>query len=84
LGELQIPIGPWPESEEGKKLGKFSLVDFMYDIEGTMLRLGKEELKWSEDKIRLFATELRKCVSLHWGKCEFYKSCIVVVGKRPS
>ncbi|EXM14001.1 hypothetical protein RAB80_018272 [Fusarium oxysporum f. sp. vasinfectum] len=82
--EYEIPIGPWPESREGQKVGQFGLVDFMYDIEGTMFRLGEEELKWNEDEIRLFAAELRNYVRLHWGEFEFYKSCIVVVGKRPS
>ncbi|KAM5526910.1 methyltransferase domain-containing protein [Fusarium oxysporum f. sp. phaseoli] len=82
--ELQMPIGLWPESKEGKNLGEFGLADFKYDIEGMMLRSGKQELKWSEDEIRLFAAKLRKDVCLHLRKHKLYKIHTVVVGKKPS
>ncbi|EXA29205.1 hypothetical protein FOVG_19264 [Fusarium oxysporum f. sp. pisi HDV247] len=82
--KYEMPVGLWPESKEGKRLGEFGLADFKYDIEGMMLRSGKQELKWSEDQIRLFAAKLRKDVCLHLRKHKLYKIHTVVVGKKPS
>ncbi|KAL5584169.1 hypothetical protein FOVSG1_015520 [Fusarium oxysporum f. sp. vasinfectum] len=82
--KYEMPIGLWPESKEDKKLGEFGLADFKYDIEGMILRSGKQELKWSEEKIRLFAAKLRKDVCLHLRQHKLYKIHTVVVGKKPS
>ncbi|SPJ80258.1 uncharacterized protein FTOL_08650 [Fusarium torulosum] len=40
----EIPIGEWTESDDLKSLGKFALMDFNYDVEGSMLRLATEVL----------------------------------------
>ncbi|KAF5657486.1 methyltransferase domain-containing protein [Fusarium heterosporum] len=80
----QIPIGEWPESDDLKRLGKFALMDFNYNIEGSMLRLATEVLGWSEERTRLFAAALREEVRLHSARDELYAVRNVVVGVKPS
>jgi hypothetical protein len=50
---LQIPIGPWAESEEDKGLGKFTLAISTLDIVGSILRLAIEDFGRSEKDIPL-------------------------------
>ncbi|KAF5227781.1 hypothetical protein FANTH_14677 [Fusarium anthophilum] len=57
--EYEIPIGAWPESEEGKTLGKFALTILTWDVVGSILRLAIEDFGWGEKETHAFAARVR-------------------------
>ncbi|RYC78976.1 hypothetical protein BFJ63_vAg18146 [Fusarium oxysporum f. sp. narcissi] len=81
--EYEIPIGPWPESEEGKTLGKFARAILTLDIVGSILRLAIEDFGWSEKETHVFAARVRNEILSCSKEYEIYTSRKVVVGKKP-
>ncbi|WKT54415.1 hypothetical protein QSH57_004999 [Fusarium oxysporum f. sp. vasinfectum] len=81
--EYEIPIGPWPELEEGKTLGKFALAILTLDIVGSILRLAIEDFGWSEKETHVFAARVRNEILSCSTEYEIYTSRKVVVGKKP-
>ncbi|EXK76095.1 hypothetical protein FOQG_19146 [Fusarium oxysporum f. sp. raphani 54005] len=81
--EYEIPIGPWPESEDGKTLGKFALAILTLDIVGSILRLAIEDFGWSEKETHVFAARVRNEILSYSKEYEIYISRKVVVGKKP-
>ncbi|KAJ9413802.1 S-adenosyl-L-methionine-dependent methyltransferase [Fusarium oxysporum] len=81
--EYEIPIGPWPESEEGKRLGKFALAILTWDIVGSILRLAIEDFGWSEKETHVFAARVRNEILSCSKEYEIYTPRKVVVGKKP-
>ncbi|KAF2715388.1 hypothetical protein K504DRAFT_446254 [Pleomassaria siparia CBS 279.74] len=54
---VNVPIGPWPNDPEQKKIGKIFLVVFYETLEAHLLRLltkwGDKRGRWTADEVRL-------------------------------
>ncbi|EXM12938.1 hypothetical protein V3481_007089 [Fusarium oxysporum f. sp. vasinfectum] len=81
--EYEIPIGPWPESERSKALGKFALAILTLDIVGSILRLAIEDFGWSEKETHVFAARVRNEILSCSKEYEIYTPRKVVIGKKP-
>jgi SAM-dependent methyltransferase len=53
---VNVPVGPWPEDEEQKRIGKMFLVVLMESFEAHLLRLatkyGDAERRWTAEEVR--------------------------------
>lgn len=70
----KMPIGPWPKDPMLKESGKFGLIALYHGVYGMSVRLFKDVLGWSEEKLQVFLAEFRqelrmKSIHSYWPTC---------------
>lgn len=64
------PIGPWAKGKKNKRMGQWTLDNYLEGIQGGSLALFTRMLGWTKERVELFLMEVRK--ELHLQKSHFY------------
>lgn len=57
---LKLPVGPWPKNKRLKNIGLFEMVNMDEGLEGLTIMLFTRALKWTQEEVQLFLTQVRK------------------------
>ena len=94
--EKKMPIGPWPKDPMLKESGLCGFLALYHGVYGMSVRVFRDMLGWSEERLQVFLAELRKelmqksvhsywptCVSSHMMAQPANKSRYIIIGQKP-
>ncbi|KIW64480.1 hypothetical protein PV04_09409 [Phialophora macrospora] len=77
----KMPLGPWPQDEKLKEIGRWHLLEAYQGVEGWTLALFTRVLGWSYEQVQLFLAQVRQGFSDR--SIHAYTRVSVVYGQKP-